>query len=94
MTVTAMVMIKAQPARSAALASEIAEIKGVSEVFSVAGRYDLVAIVRATRNDDLADIVSGAIHALPGIVESETLIAFRVYTRGELTAGSALFMDE
>lgn len=94
MSVTAMVMIKAQPARSAALAQEIAEIKGVSEVFSVAGRYDLVAVVRANRNEDLADIVSGTIHALHGIVESETLIAFRVYTRSELTEGSALFMDE
>lgn len=94
MFVTAMVMIKAQPSRSAALAAEIAEVKGVSEVFSVAGRYDLVAIVRAQRNEDLADIVSGGIHSLSGIVESETLIAFRVYTRRELTEGTALFMDE
>lgn len=94
MSVTAMVMIKAQPSRSAALAAEIAEVKGVSEVFSVAGRFDLVAIVRAQRNEDLADIVIGSIHSLPGIVESETLIAFRVYTKRELTEGTALFMDE
>jgi DNA-binding Lrp family transcriptional regulator len=94
MSVTAMVMIKAQPSRSAVLAAEIAEVKGVSEVFSVAGRFDLVAIVRAQRNEDLADIVSGSIHSLPGIVESETLIAFRVYTKRELTEGTALFMDE
>ena len=94
MSVTAMVMIKAQPSRSAALAAGIAAVKGVSEVFSVAGRFDLVAIVRAQRNEDLADIVSGSIHSLPGIVESETLIAFRVYTKRELTEGTALFMDE
>ena len=94
MSVTAMVMIKAQPSRSAALVSEIAEVAGVSEVFSVAGRFDLVAIVRAQRNEDLADIVSGNIHSLPGILESETLIAFRVYNRRELTEGTALFMDE
>jgi DNA-binding Lrp family transcriptional regulator len=89
-----MVMIKAQPSRSTALAKEIAEVKGVSEVFSVAGRFDLVAIVRAARNEDLADIVSGQIHALSGILDSETLIAFRVYSRRELTEGTALFMDE
>ncbi|MGA1375736.1 MAG: Lrp/AsnC family transcriptional regulator [Steroidobacteraceae bacterium] len=94
MSVTAMVMIKAQPSRSTALAKEIAEVKGVSEVFSVAGRFDLVAIVRAARNEALADIVSGEIHSLAGIIESETLIAFRVYTRKELTEGTALFMDE
>jgi len=94
MSVTAMVMIKAQPSRSTALAKEITEIKGVSEVFSVAGRFDLVAIVRAARNEDLADIVSGQIHALSGILDSETLIAFRVYSRRELTEGTALFMDE
>lgn len=69
MSVTAMVLIKAQPAQSAALASAIAEVRGVSEVFSVAGRYDLVAIVRAARNEDLADIVSGSINSLHGIVE-------------------------
>jgi len=89
-----MVLIKAQPARSAALATAIAEVRGVSEVFSVAGRYDLVAIVRAPRNEDLADIVSGSIHSLPGIVESETLIAFRTYSRSELAEGTSLFMDE
>jgi DNA-binding Lrp family transcriptional regulator len=89
-----MVMIKAQPSRSTALAKEIAEVKGVSEVFSVAGRFDLVAIVRAARNEALADIVSGEIHSLAGIIDSETLIAFRVYTRKELTEGTALFMDE
>jgi len=94
MSVTAMVMIKAQPSRSTALAKEITEVKGVSEVFSVAGRFDLVAIVRAARNEDLADIVSGQIHALSGILDSETLIAFRVYSRRELTEGTALFMDE
>lgn len=94
MSVTAMVMIKAQPSRSTALAKEIAEVKGVSEVFSVAGRFDLVAIVRAPRNEALADIVSGEIHSLSGIIDSETLIAFRVYTRKELTEGTALFMDE
>lgn len=94
MSVTAMVMIKAQPSRSTALAKEIAEVKGVSEVFSVAGRFDLVAIVRAARNEDLADIVSGDIHSLSGISDSETLIAFRVYSRRELTEGTALFMDE
>jgi DNA-binding Lrp family transcriptional regulator len=94
MSVIAMVMIKAQPSRSTTLAKEIAEVKGVSEVFSVAGRFDLVAIVRAARNEDLADIVSGEIHSLSGISDSETLIAFRVYSRRELTEGTALFMDE
>lgn len=94
MSVTAMVMIKALPARSAVLAREIAEIKGVAEVFSVAGRYDLIAVVRAPRNEDLAHIVSESIHALQGIVESETLIAFRIYTRNEMNEGMALFMDE
>jgi len=59
MSVTAMVMIKAQPSRSTALAKEIAEVKGVSEVFSVGGRFDLVAIVLAARNEVLADIVRG-----------------------------------
>lgn len=61
---------------------------------SVAGHFDLVAIVRAPRNEDLAGIVSGEVHALSGIVDYETLVAFQVYSRRELTEGAALFMDE
>jgi DNA-binding Lrp family transcriptional regulator len=94
MSVTAVVLIKAKTREIGALASALAELEGVVDVYSVAGRYDLVAIVRAARNDELADIVSDRMHALPGIEYSETLISFRVYRKSDIDAGFGLGLDD
>ncbi|MBT8067257.1 MAG: Lrp/AsnC ligand binding domain-containing protein [Gammaproteobacteria bacterium] len=91
--VTAIVLIKAETNRIPDLAEKIAEMQGVSEVFSVAGRFDLVAIVRVTRNEDLADVISDKMRLQEGIVETETMIAFRAYSRQELEAGFELGLD-
>ena len=66
------------------VANQIADMDGVSEVYSVAGRYDLAAIVRVKNNDDLAGVVTEKIRKVEGITSSETLIAFRVYSRHDL----------
>lgn len=92
MSVTAVVLIKAKTDAINELAAALAELEGVTEVFSVAGRYDLVAIVRAARNEELADIISTRMHKVAGIVDSETLISFRVYRNSELEAGFSLGM--
>lgn len=81
---TAIVLIKTATDQVSPLAQKIRDVSGVSEVFSVAGQYDLVAIVRVSSNDRLAEVVSDQIRRLPGIVYSETLIAFRVYSREEV----------
>lgn len=91
--VTAIVLIKAETNRIPDLADKIAEMQGVSEVFSVAGRFDLVAIVRVAKNEDLADVISDKMRLQDGIVETETMIAFRAYSRQELEAGFELGLD-
>ena len=91
--VTAIVLIKAETSRIPDLATQIAETPGISEVFSVAGRYDLVAIVRVSKNDELADVISDKMRHLDGIVETETMIAFRAYSKQELEAGFELGLD-
>ena len=91
--VTAIVLIKAETSRIPDLANQIAEMPGVSEVFSVAGRHDLVAIVRVSENEDLADVISDKMRHLDGIVETETMIAFRAYSIQELEAGFELGLD-
>jgi DNA-binding Lrp family transcriptional regulator len=91
--VTAFVLIKAETSRISDLADSIAEMDGVSEVFSVAGRFDLVAIVRVTRNEDLAGVITDKMRHLEGIVETETMIAFRAYSKQELEAGFELGLD-
>jgi len=91
--VTAIVMIKAETSRIPELANQITEMSGVQEVFSVAGRVDLVAIVKVSRNEDLADVISDKMRHLKGIVETETMIAFRAYSKKELEAGFELGLD-
>jgi DNA-binding Lrp family transcriptional regulator len=59
-------------------------MKGITEVYSIAGRYDLAVIIRAKDNDQLADIVTHHMLKVEGIITSETLIAFRVYSKHDL----------
>jgi DNA-binding Lrp family transcriptional regulator len=91
--VTAIVMIKAETSRIPELANQITEMGGVQEVFSVAGRVDLIAIVKVARNEDLADVISDKMRHLEGIVETETMIAFRAHSKKELEAGFELGLD-
>jgi DNA-binding Lrp family transcriptional regulator len=84
--VHAFVLIDARPERVADLAEELAELAGVSEVYSVAGHADIVAVVRVREHEELADVVTRQISQLPGIVDTRTLIAFRAYSRHDLDA--------
>lgn len=82
--ITAIVLITADVDRIPEVAQEIADLDGVTEVYSVAGQYDLVTIVRVKDNDALAELITGRILKVPGITRSETLIAFRVHSRYDL----------
>jgi len=91
--VTAIVLINAETNKINDLAQELTEIDGVREVFSVAGRYDLAAIVSVRENDQLAVVISDKMRHLDGIKSSETLIAFRMYSQTELRAGLDFGLD-
>ena len=82
--VSAIVLMKIARDQINVVAEKLIEITGVSEVFSVAGRYDLVALVRVKTNGDLADVVTKEMLQIAGILDTETLIAFKVYSRHDL----------
>jgi DNA polymerase III epsilon subunit family exonuclease len=84
--VHAFVLIDAEPARISELAAELADVDGVAEVYSVAGEADLVAVVRVRRHEELAEVVTRRMSALPGITNTRTLIAFQAYSRHDLEA--------
>jgi DNA-binding Lrp family transcriptional regulator len=82
--VHAVVLIQCEIDEIPEAAEAIAELEGVSEVYSVAGEFDLVAIVRVPNHDDLARVIPGGIAKVRGVVRTETLIAFQVYSRHDL----------
>lgn len=91
--ITAFVLVDVAVDMVPEAARAITGIEGVVEVYSVTGRYDLICKVRVTRNEDLADVVTAGIDKVPGIVDSETVIAFRAYADEVLDAGFSLGAD-
>jgi DNA-binding Lrp family transcriptional regulator len=84
--VHAFVLIDAEPSRIADLATQLVDVDGIAEVYSVAGDADLVAVVRVRHHDDLAEVVTRRISGIPGILNTRTLIAFQAYSRKDLEA--------
>jgi DNA-binding Lrp family transcriptional regulator len=82
--VTAIVLINVERAAVSSVAQQLLDLNGVTEVFSVAGRYDLVAILRVKTNEAIADLVTNKILAIEGITSTETLIAFKVFSKFDL----------
>lgn len=66
------------------VAEELAEMAGISEVYSVSGKYDLIAVVRVKTNDDLAELVTKRILQIEAITKTETMLAFKAYSRHDL----------
>lgn len=83
---TAIVLLNVEAQKTAQIAETVAALPSVTEVYSVAGHYDLVAIIRVSNNEALADIVTKQIRGVPGIRTSQTLIAFRVYSSLDLAS--------
>jgi DNA-binding Lrp family transcriptional regulator len=92
--ITAIVMVSAATDQIPEVAQAIADIDGVSEVYSVAGHVDLIAVVRVRQFDQVADVIAGRIDKVPGVRDTETHIAFRAYSRHDLEAAFAIGFDE
>jgi DNA-binding Lrp family transcriptional regulator len=86
MMVSAVVLLNVTPGTVNEVGGKLAELAGISEVFSVGGRFDLVAIIRVKNNDDMAELVTNKMHSVSGITNSETLLAFRVFSQHDLEA--------
>ena len=82
--VSAIVLIECAKGSVNETAEALADMQGISEVYSVAGRVDLVAVIRVADNEQLAEIVTNHMLRVPGIQKTETLIAFRVFSRHDL----------
>jgi DNA-binding Lrp family transcriptional regulator len=88
--ITAIVLIDCETDAIPEVAERLANIDGVSEVYSVAGSVDLIAIVRVREFDDVAAVIAGHISKTAGVLNTETHLAFRAYSRHDLDAAFAL----
>lgn len=91
--ITAIVNIHAAVDKIPEVAQAIADLPGVSEVYSVAGDVDLVALVRVRHHDELAEAIAGRLNKVKGVLSTQTLIAFQSYSKHDLEATFSLGLE-
>jgi len=88
--ITTIVMVKVAANRIPEVAQAIADVEGVSEVYSVAGDVDLIAIVRVREFDQIADVIAGRLSRIEGVLSTDTHVAFRAYSRHDLESAFSI----
>lgn len=91
---TSIVMIDTEADRIPEAAAEVAEIDGVSEVYSVTGDIDLIAVVRVRRHEELAGVIADRISKVAGVRRTQTYIAFQTYSRHDLESAFSLGLQD
>lgn len=84
--VTFIILMNIKSNRITEIAEQLADMREISEVYSVTGPYDLVAIVRSKTNDDVAELVNNHIGMIEGIKKTDTMLAFKTFSRHDLEA--------
>ena len=92
--VTAIVLIRTRHGRTKDVAEALAAFPEISEVYSVGGSYDVVALVRVKQNEDIADMVTERMVKVDGIERTETMIAFKTYSRHDLENVFSLGLED
>lgn len=92
--ITAIVLVQTAVDRRVETAQAIADLEGVAEVYSCTGDVDLIAIVRVRNHEEIADIVPGRLDKIPGVLGTNTHIAFRSYSRRDAEEGFSIGLEE
>jgi DNA-binding Lrp family transcriptional regulator len=92
--ITAIVLVHVESDRIPEVAEAIADLDGVSEVYSVTGAADLIAMVRVREHEALADVIADRLSKVPGVRRTETHIAFRTYSQHDLDAAFSLGVED
>jgi len=90
--VTSIILLNIERSKINEVAEQLQGVPGISEVYSVSGSYDLVAMVRVATNDDLATLVTNKMQTITAITKTETMLAFKAYSRHDLEAMFSLGM--
>ncbi|MBI1423404.1 MAG: Lrp/AsnC family transcriptional regulator [Gammaproteobacteria bacterium] len=84
--VTSIILLNVKRDKINDIAEQLSDIHGISEVYSVTGNYDLVAIVRVESNDQLSELVTNTLVKVDGIDKTDTMLAFKAYSKHDLEA--------
>ena len=91
---TAIVLIDTDAARIPEVAQKISDVPGVSEVYSVTGDVDLIAVVRVHAHEELADVIADHLSKIEGVLRTQTYIAFKTYSKHDLEAAFAIGLED
>ena len=92
--INAIVLIKATHGKINEVAETLADLPEMSEVYSVGGSYDVIAIIRVRNNEEIAELVTKKLSTVVGIEHTETMIAFKTYSRHDLEAVFSIGFDK
>jgi DNA-binding Lrp family transcriptional regulator len=92
--ITAIVFVSAAVDRIPEVAEQIAALPGVTEVYSVTGEIDLIALIRVRSHEEIADVVADRLNKVDGVLATETHVAFRTYSQHDLEAAFSIGMGD
>lgn len=92
--ITAIVFVNADVARIPEVGEQIAGLEGVSEVYSVTGHIDLIALVRVRRHEDIAAVVADKLNKVDGVTSTQTHIAFQTFSDHDLEAAFSIGIED
>ena len=92
--VTAFTVLKVERNKINEIASQLSDLDGIAEVYSVSGRFDLIAIIRTKDNEKLSDIITNHMLKINGILQSETMLAFRSFSKHDLERMFSIGLEE
>ena len=82
--INAIILINAERTKINSVAEQLVSLNGISEVYSVSGRFDLVAVIRLPHADDLADLMTEQVIKVDGIIKTESMVAFKTISKSDL----------
>jgi len=91
---TAVILVKSTREALTNLGPKLADVPGGSEVYTVTGEWDFVAIVRVREHDELAEVVTKRLTKLDGIERTHTMVAFQQFSAHDLEAMFGLGLED
>jgi esterase/lipase superfamily enzyme len=77
---TLIVQIKCKLGEAYDVAAFVVDNVAQCQIYSISGAYDLLAIVNLEDDVDPGVFVNKRLHSVPGIAETNTMIAFNAFT--------------